>query len=131
VADAQVTVEGGEYRCDYCFLPTGTPVGWEAALFDHYQAVVAAVVNKLRRGRNTSRPADVDGGSTYSFDVWPGHPFEERVTGLLRRTRQDVSALRAEVTAFNQQAARPADGGARVVFYMGQTVVREDEEGEA
>ncbi|MGK0360950.1 MAG: putative acetyltransferase, partial [Bradymonadia bacterium] len=43
--------EDGElWRCEECVIPFGTPVGWEAAVFDHYQALVTALCTKLRIG---------------------------------------------------------------------------------
>lgn len=119
---------GGEvcYTCTTCVIPLGEPSGWEAAIFDHYQAMVAALCTKLREGDTISLPRDVVGGSTYSFDVWPGHPFEARAMGLLRRLRTQVSELRGEVTAYNATQGRPRRGVRKVVFYLGQTVIVDD-----
>ncbi|MCB9544764.1 MAG: hypothetical protein H6706_02580 [Myxococcales bacterium] len=127
VAEGRVTVgeeEGEEvWSCETCFVPQGTAVGWEAAVFDHFQALVAALCMKLSKGAIRSLPDDVVGGSTWSFDIWPGHPDTEAVQGLMRRLRGEVSALRARVTAYNDAVGRP-EGADRVTFYLGQSMVR-------
>ncbi len=134
-ADGNVerSVEGGSetWRSAGFLLPQGTTVGWEAAVFHHYQAMVTALVDKLQRGQTQSRHKDVVGGSTYEFLVWQGHPQEEEVFGLLREVRERVSALRAENTAHNDRLGRPEDA-TRVSFYVGQSAVlgAEYEEGE-
>ena len=120
--------EGPQWRCDHCFLPS-TTVGFEAALFDHYQAMVNAMCIKLRGGQTRSVPADAVGGSTWSMDVWAGHPFEAEVLGTLRELRARVGTLRQRVTAYNDQhPARPEAGRKRVTVYLGQSVVADDEE---
>ncbi|MEZ4464476.1 MAG: hypothetical protein R3F43_08200 [bacterium] len=99
-------------------------------MFDHFQALVAALCMKLSKGAIRSLPSDVVGGSTWSFDIWPGHPDAEEVQGLLRRLRGEVSALRARVTAYNDTVGRP-EGADRVTFYLGQSMVRGSTEEEA
>lgn len=115
------------YTCQTCVLPMGEASGWEAAVFDHYQSMVAALCTKLRGGDTCSLPRDVIGGSTYSFDVWPGHPHEAAIYGLLREHRAQASALRKEVTAHNDAVGRPAAGRSKVVFYVGQNVIQDVE----
>lgn len=110
------------YTCLTVVLPVGTPFGWEAALWDHYTALVQAMGVKLEQGRTRTLPADETGGSTYSFEIWPGHPFEERVRSLLREHRVDLSALREDVERFNRKHGIPASGHTEVVFYFGQSV---------
>lgn len=114
------------WRCDECVIPYGTEVGWEAAIFDHYQAMVTAICTKLRAGSTRARPADADGGSTYGFDVWAGHPMEDEVLGLLRQCREQASSLRARLEAYNSQHGVP-EAARRVIYYVGQTVVEEEE----
>jgi predicted transcriptional regulator len=130
IADGRVEAEDPQaqtlrYTSRRCVLPMGEPSGWEAAVFDHYQSMVAALCTKLRAGDTCSFPQDVIGGSTYSFDVWRGHPYEERVYALLRNQRAQVSALRAEVTRYNKDQAPPQEGGHKVVFYLGQNVIHD------
>lgn len=113
-----------EYRTDLCFIPFGTPAGWEAAVFDHYQAVVTAICTKLRMGATAAKATDHVGGSTFGFKVWNGHPHRDEVLGLLRRIRLEVGALREKVTAYNAEHPS-AEDSFRVISYMGQTVVRD------
>jgi chromosome segregation and condensation protein ScpB len=109
-----------------CSIPLGDEAGWEAALVDHHQAVVSAVCNKLRNGATRALPPDRIGGSTYSFDVWPGHPYEAQAYALLSETRQRLSALWDRVSTHNQGAERPERGVAKVTFYCGQSVAGDE-----
>lgn len=118
----------GAWRCDVCVIAMDSPVGWEAAVYDHYQAMVTAVCGKLRQGRTRARRSDAVGGSTYGFDVWPGHPLEEEVLGLLGELRGRLSDLRERVDAHNAQHPAPPTGANRALVYVGQTVL-EDEDG--
>ena len=117
------------WRCETCVVPQGTTVGWEAAVFDHYQALVAAMCIKLREGQTRSLPSDQVGGSTWSFDIWPGHPHREAVLGLLKRLRTEVTAMQTEVTRYNDTVGRPEDAD-RVTFYLGQSLVLGEQEQE-
>jgi hypothetical protein len=129
---ATVTGRGTEYSCDRFFVPFDEPAGWEAAIFDHYQAMVTAISIKLRRGTLTAALADAVGGSTYTFDVWPGHPLEQEVLGLLRSFRQQGRSLRERVEAFNAAHApereKNAEREMRVITYVGQGVLESDTE---
>jgi hypothetical protein len=111
------------YTSDGCVLPLGEPLGWEAALFDHYQAVVAALCAKLRSGKTRARHNDWIGGSTYSFDVTPEHPHFAEVTGFLAEFRTRGSELRQRVADYNRN--HPTSEGAvlRVIHYAGQNVL--------
>ena len=114
------------YACNAFFTAYDEPSGWEAALFDHYQAMVVAMVTKLQAGSNRAQRADVVGGSTYSYDVWPGHPFQERVLGFLSRVRSEADTLLEEVHRFNESSSRPPNFS-RVSFYVGQSVQSDEE----
>jgi hypothetical protein len=110
------------YLSQGCFIPLGTTGGWEAALLDHYQAVVTAMCSKLQLGAG-SAAVDPVGGSTYSYFVWPGHPLEQEVFGLLRHLRDEAAGLRRRVDANNEQSEKTRDEMTRVIAYVGQTVV--------
>ncbi len=97
--------------------------GWEAAVLDHYQAMLNAIRAKLSGG---SPEAAYIGGSTWSFDVWPGHPLEQRAKDSLGRIRNELSALRAEIDQHNAAHAAPIEGRQRVIAYAGQNVVAVD-----
>lgn len=118
--------DDGRYLSEVFVTSHDDPAGWEAAFFDHYNAVVTALCVKLRNVHLRSLPDDVLGGSTYSFDVWNGHPFQSRVLGLLAETRRELSQLREEVDRYNDSVSRPADA-AKVTFYFGQSVIEATE----
>jgi len=116
------------YRSESCVIPLGPGVGWEGALLDHYQALVRSVCAKLERGVSSAQADDRIGGSTYTFDVWPGHPQRERVSALLAEQRTALSAIWNEVGAYNEKNPRTGGPRERVTFYFGQLVTSEDEE---
>ena len=121
---------GAVYTCDQCVVALeGEPEGWEAAVLDHYQAVVTALVTKLsQRLGDAPAPHDPVGGSTYTFGVWDGHPLEAEVLAFLDHVRNEATSLRNRVDEVNQQhkddGAMPEDGLKRSVFYAGQVVKR-------
>ena len=115
------TADDCRYSSQHMLLPMGESAGWEASLLDHYRAMVAAMCAKLRNGRTRALPDDQLGGSTFSFDIWPGHPHEQRVLSLLASHRQQVGALWTEIADHAQQVAAPANP-TRVTFYFGQLV---------
>lgn len=108
-------------------IPLGAQAGWEAAVYDHYQAVVRTIAQKLR-SKLTADVRDAVGGSTFTFEVWSGHPLEAEVIGSLERFRREHEALRERVRAFNETHPTP-DQWRRVVVYGGQSVTEEDERG--
>jgi predicted transcriptional regulator len=110
-------------------LPLGSPQGWEAAVFDHFRAVCQTIAQKLRQ-LTRSQPDDTIGGSTFTYEVWPGHPMEEEVKGALARFRTEHGALRNRVTQYNQTHEMP-ENRTRVTVYGGQNVVVEDEDEDA
>ncbi len=118
------------YASEQCVIAIEDEAGWEAAVFDHYQAVVTAICTKLRMGTRRARWTDSVGGSTFGFDLWKGHPLASEVLGFLRETRERAVALRRRVTEHNQQHS-PGDDPMRVIAYVGQTIVgpeHDDEE---
>ncbi|MEP7052997.1 MAG: hypothetical protein ABJB12_21715 [Pseudomonadota bacterium] len=103
-------------------IPVGAEAGWEAAVFDHFQAVANALTTKLRRGRTRSAKTDTTGGATLTFEICDDHPLAPRVLDLLHRTRSDLDELWAEVETHNGRAPIPEDRLRRVTFYFGQFV---------
>lgn len=138
--DGRITASEGDqpgaskrYASSRFNVPLGDPAGWEAALLDHHRALVTAMCTKLRNGTSRALPGDELGGSTFSFDVWPGHPKEAEVRSLLGSTRRQLAELWDEVTAYNDREAHPSTVS-RVTYYFGQSVVEHDDaerEGEA
>jgi hypothetical protein len=111
------------YSCNGCFIPLGERHGWEAAVFDHYQALVTAVCAKLNTGALRGAADDHIGGSTYTFCIWDGHPMSDQVLGFLGTVRSQAMSLRREVAAYNEQSSYPPDRMRRVVAYVGQSVI--------
>jgi hypothetical protein len=109
-------------------IPIGATAGWEAAVFDHFQAVAAAITTKLRQGDTRSALADTTGGATMTFEIAEGHPLAERVLGLLGRARVELNELWDEVEAHNAQHPIAEDDVRRVTFYFGQYVETSGEE---
>jgi hypothetical protein len=118
--------EGGAplFRAGSLVIPLGAPAGWEAAVFDHFKALVTTVISRLHDSK-TPNSADTVGGSTYTIDVWDGHPLAEEVYGTLARLRGELSDLRARVQALPD--AQP-DAFTRAVIYVGQSLTAETNE---
>jgi hypothetical protein len=108
---------------EFC-VPLGSEAGWEAAMLDHYQALVRTLCARLSRLGERSSLSDATGGSTYTMHVWPGHPHEEEVVGTLGRVRRDLAELRRRVVAYNAEHRVPHEYES-VVFYAGQSVLDE------
>lgn len=124
VADGRVKISSESptrYSAERFEVPFGETQGWEAAILDHYQAVVFAICARLDERASGARARDTTGGSTWSLDVWPGHPLEEEAKGTLSRLRGELEDLRARIDAHNAAAESPA-ARERVVLYVGQSV---------
>jgi hypothetical protein len=119
---------GSKYSATSLYVHLGSPLGWEAAIFDHYQAVVRTMVCRLREDRTAPSLADRVGGSTYTLDVWPGHPWEQRAHETLSRLRTALVELREQVEAFNAQHEIPEEY-TQVVLYVGQCLISQDSGG--
>ncbi len=134
VADGKVTrTENAgrkEYTCDGCLIPRGATNGWEAAVFDHFQAIVTAIGSKLRQGKESSTAAEHVGGSTYNYWIWTDHPMREEVLGSLQRMRDLAVELRERLDTYNATQTVPRERMTRVIFYLGQTYLEPEESGE-
>lgn len=118
--------DGLVYDSEACVIGYEQPAGWEASVFDHYQAMVIALCAKLGSGQTASRRDEWVGGSTYGFDVWEEHPLHDEVVGLLAAMRARATELRTRVDEYNR-AHRPPGARRRVITYMGQAVIQTDE----
>ena len=118
------------YSAQHCKIPVGAHEGWEGAVFDHYQAMVTAITTKLRFAGRSSTHGEAIGGSTYSCDVWDGHPLRDEALGFLASCRQRGADLVKRVDEHN--ATHPPDerSAVRVYAYVGQSVIRQVEEEE-
>lgn len=110
--------DGLYFSTDHCLIPVGEAAGWEAAVIDHHRAVLSALAAKAVSGRHVSAANDTVGGTTLTYDVWPGHPKEREVLDLLATTRRGLIALWEEVEAYNQ--AHPSAAPYQVTCYCGQ-----------
>jgi hypothetical protein len=112
------------YRAGGLVIPLGAPAGWEAAVFDHFKAMVKTIIARIE-GRTPPELADGIGGSTYTMDVWDGHPLTSEVYGTLARLRGELSELRARVQAFEEPQP---EAFTRAVIYVGQSLTAETNE---
>lgn len=124
--EGRVVVTGDHYRAPSLILPIGSSGGVEAAVFDHYQAVVSTLSAKIAQGQR-AHPDDRVGASTYTLEICEGHRFEEEALGELARFRARMSALRARIAEENRVHPLPARQ-AKVIVYLGQNVVETGED---
>lgn len=107
------------WSCEEVVVELGASAGWEAAVFDHFQAVVLTVIGRLQAQPARTGHGDVVGGSTYTLDLWDGHPYRAEVTASLARLREEIGDLRRRVEAYNANHA-PARPVEKVTIYFGQ-----------
>lgn len=108
----------GRYRSTNAVMPMGSGAGWEAAMFDHFQAVVNTLCARLQ-AMDEATSSSERGGSTYGFNVWPGHPHEAEVRGALAEFRAKYTELRERVQRYNSEHTLP-NKYTEVVIYGGQ-----------
>jgi hypothetical protein len=97
--------------------------GWEAAVFDHYRALVQTICRRLAPGDGTPGAQARVGGSTFTLDVWAGHPHADEAYGVLARFRAIHTELYERIERYNAGHGRPAEYD-QVVIYGGQHVVQ-------
>lgn len=112
----------GTYRASALVVPLGSPSGWEAAVFDHFKALVNTVLCRMREAQAPPDIADRVGGSTYTVEVWPGHPLEQEAYATLSRLRSDLGDLRRRIGVHNKAQAKPLSY-TQVVLYVGQCLI--------
>lgn len=108
------------YLCERHLIPVDCGEARDAAIFDHFRAVIHAICQRV----DPESPDDTSesGGSTFTFDIWPGHPDEADVSNLLHRVRERAAELRRRVDDASSLTASPSPTGRRrIVFYCGQT----------
>jgi hypothetical protein len=86
---------------------------------------VKTIVCRLREDRVAANQTDRVGGSTYTLDVWSGHPLEEEALATLAQWRAALGDLRRRIQAFNGEHPTP-DKYTQVVLYMGQCLIPQD-----
>jgi hypothetical protein len=129
VASGRVTERDGKLTSGNVALPLGAEQGSEAAIVDHFRAVAVAIATKVRAGQAGAKTSDRLGGSTFTFTVVSGHPCEEEVYALLRKTRLSAQALWDRVAAYNEEHPPDPEASTRVSFYVGQALETSDESG--
>lgn len=120
--------EAGSFSAREVLVPVDAEHGWEAAVFDHFQAVVRAIGLKVLRGTPRSVQADVVGGATLGFDLCEGHPHLEESLALLQTVRAQVNEIWGKVEAHNATHPILEQDRIELSFYFGQSVVRPNEE---
>jgi hypothetical protein len=118
--------DDGSLSATKLFIAPGAEAGWETAVFDHFRAVCVSLAAKLQLGAR-SNEHDTTGGATFSFDVYPGHPEEARVRGLLRRINDEVGEVWDAVEAYNTENPVSPEKLEPVTFYCGQSTAPKDE----
>ena len=122
--DDTVTYQADAYR-----IPMGSPNGWEAAVFDHYQAVVTTLSQKVGGGHTMATMKDVVGGSTFCYDLWDEHPQSDEVEGLLAEFRARCFDVQGRVEEHAAQTPeQDRRNPRRVTVYVGQSAIRDDED---
>lgn len=117
----------GTYSARSLVLPFGATVGWEAAVFDHFQAMVRTIIGRLRLNRAAANQGDRIGGSTYTLEVWPDHPNEAETYATLGEFRSKLGELRGKVEAYNAQHGIP-EHHVQVSLYVGQSLIEQGNE---
>ncbi len=117
LAQGLVEQRSGKFFAREVVVAADADAGWEAAMFDHFQALIRTLSMRLR-GEGDSK---CNGGSTYSFDMNPAHPLAEDVYGTLERLRSELSNLRQRVERYNQDHPELATPQL-VTVYAGQFV---------
>lgn len=115
-----------DLRAGQLLIAVDAETGWEAAVFDHFQALVSAVGAKLQGAGPRSSQGDIVGGTTLTFDVSEQHPLYPEVLGLLARVRGDLNAVWKRVCDHNAEHPLSEDERVRVRFYFGQNVIGSD-----
>jgi len=100
--------------------------GLEAAIVDHFQAMINTICAKAEQDVTSPYRAET-GGTTFHYDLWLDHPLLPKALEQLANARAVGRALRAEITAYNQSVP-PGESPLRVTFYVGQHVVADPPE---
>jgi hypothetical protein len=116
------TNKGTVFSATSLLVELGATKGWEAAIFDHFSAMVATIAARLSDDHNGTSLSDQVGGSTFSFDVSDDHPLKNEVCSTLSRVRSMLSEQRRRVEEYNQHQELP-DPYTRVTFYAGQSTL--------
>jgi len=123
----ELGTKGELFRAESFYVPLNATAGWEAAVLDHFQAAVKTISCRLRGEPAHAVEQGSVGGSTYTLDVFQGHPLYDEVVGTLARLRQIVGDLRQRAETHNAESPLPADYE-QVVVYLGQCILEQNNE---
>jgi hypothetical protein len=116
------TDEQATYRAQRLEVLLEAEVGWEAAVFDHHAAMVRTICQRLAQNMGGARAQGRVGGSTFTLDVWDGHPLAEEAYDTLARFRAAHGELYQRIERYNAEHRRPREYD-QVVIYAGQHVL--------
>lgn len=102
-------------------IPMDTVEGYEAAIYDHLSAVVAALCKKLRTRQHNASLKDLTGGATFTFYVPVDDPLWGEVSAYLRENRLRLEDWLTRARALEGQKHAPGTLK-RVTIYVGQMV---------
>lgn len=111
---------GTRYAAGECVIGYKDPFGWEAAIFDHYQAMVQALCARLTHADGEA-VVPRGGGSTYTYVVSEEHPMRPEVEGFLSDVRRRAEDLRRRVADYNREHPESIRNPLRVTTYVGQS----------
>jgi DNA-binding PadR family transcriptional regulator len=115
---------GEQYLARSFAVPLGSATGWEAAVFDHYHALVKTLCVRLQQPTQAAELAAINGGSTFTFKVWDGHPHKHEVLGTLAILRRQLGELRRKVEDWNEREPGPSESLA-ITVYAGQCAIEQ------
>ncbi len=121
----ETRADGDYLTADQCLIPLGEAAGWEAAVIDHHRTMLNALAAKINSGHRVAAKGDELGGTTLTFELWPGHPRELEVRQLLASTRARVIGLWEDVADYNR--SQTVGETYQVHYYCGQYVVAEED----
>lgn len=131
VNDGRVEVRGeGEqvrYSTTKLEILLGAAAGWEAAAYDHYHALVRTICQRLSSAAEPDIEKGRVGGSTFTYDIWEGHPLAEEAYGVLSRFREEHARLYDRIEEYNANQGMPSEYR-QVVVYAGQCVLPREKE---
>ena len=122
VNEGRVEAHEGNFRAAAFLIDEDAEHGWEAAAFDHFQAVATALANKVALRSQNSEAAKLVSGTTLHFDLTPTHPLLPKVLRLLAQTRTLTDEIWQEVFRYNEQHPVKDNERVSLTFYVGQNV---------
>jgi hypothetical protein len=121
----RMELDGNRYTARNLVIPFGSSIGWEAGVFDHVRAMVQTICDRARAVDPVPGAYQCVGGSTYTCEIWSGHPLEDLVKGQLEAIRLDCHEMRKQVADYNKKhGLKPRHQ--QVITYVGQCVLERD-----